>query len=140
MNSKKPTIYLIDGLNYVRSHMDAMGENEDEAMRNFLDWLEETANCDGMSGSQMRVVLDGGYRNVGLTVRGGLKIDFSDGEHADDVLLEHALYLKQVGRRAVLVSSDGALLERAKSEGLRTMYCEKFQSLCRSVLPEKPSF
>jgi len=138
MISKKPTIYLIDGLNYVRSHMDAMGAGEEQSVMMFLDWLEQAACSERFAGSSMRIVLDGGYRSVGPTVRENMKIDFSDGERADDVLLEQAIYLKQAGRRAVLVTSDGALLERAESEGLRTMYCAKFQSFCRALMPEKP--
>ncbi|MDD2772178.1 MAG: PIN domain-containing protein [Elusimicrobiales bacterium] len=134
--SKKPAVYLIDGLNYVRSHLAQGGPGEEDSVSDFLDWLEYAAQY-APAGSFFRVVLDGGYRNVGATVRAGVRVDFSEGERADDIILEHALYLLRERRRPVVVSDDGELLSRARAEGVKTIRCEKFHAFCRSALPNK---
>ncbi|MFA5160765.1 MAG: hypothetical protein WC421_00820 [Elusimicrobiales bacterium] len=137
MISAKPAEYLIDGLNYVRSHLDAGGPGEDDAVRDFLDWLDCALSGGGFAGSRFRVVLDGGWRDAGPVARGSLKVDFSGHESADDILVECALYLKHEGQRAFIVTSDRALQERARRENLLVMNCAKFEAMCRSRIPEK---
>jgi hypothetical protein len=81
------------------------------------------------------VVFDGSYRNVGPLVRGRVHAGFSEGESADDVLLEQALYLKDNSSYKVwLVTSDGGLASRAREAGVKVMYCPVFCDAAETAL------
>ena len=124
--SKKPTIYIIDGTNFVRSCLNADGGNEDAVTKEFLDFLDEVSRTETYSGSFFRVIFDGSYRPVGPTAREALKVTFAESVTADELIYEQAKYLHDHGERVAVVSSDRRLLEDAREAGVKTMFCQKF--------------
>ena len=129
--SSKPSVYCIDGSNLVRSFWSGHFSKDDKDTADFLDFLETAAQSQALCRSYFRVVFDGGYRPCGSLERGKVKVSFSEGAVADDMLLETAIYLKGANKRPVLVTSDGGLAENAKAQGVKTMHCPAFLSLCR---------
>ena len=89
----KPTIYLIDGLNLVRSFLRQFMRPEEEVLADFLDFLEEVSADEKYSMHEYRVVLDGTYRPVGPLYRGGVHIVFAENDTADDYILQEADFL-----------------------------------------------
>lgn len=135
--SGKPSVFCIDGLNFIRSYvLPGSGyKSDDECANALLDWLESVSCTDKFKNAEFRVVFDGGYRNIGSLMRGRVHAQFSDSDSADDVLLEQALYLKDNSPEKVwLVTSDGALVSRAREYGVKTLYCPVFHDLAQGAI------
>lgn len=133
MLSTKPTVYCIDGSNLVRSAWGGSGEDDSDAM-DFLAWLSGSAGTPALKSSCFRIVFDGSYRNLGSYNAREIMVSFSEGEKADDRLLEQSSFLKSEGVRVILVTSDRSLMDRAKSEGVKSIWCDAFISICRTAL------
>ena len=122
----KPTIYLIDGLNLVRSFLWQFARTEEEVTDEFLDFLEQVSLDEKYAMHEYRVVFDGGYRPVGPLYRGGVHIIFSEDTTADDYIFQEADFLSQSGTRVIAVTSDRDLQSRLKAIGVKTLFCQKF--------------
>ncbi|MBR3898880.1 MAG: NYN domain-containing protein [Elusimicrobiaceae bacterium] len=122
----KPTIYLIDGLNMVRSFLWQFARTEEEITADFLDFLHTVSTDEKYAIHEYRVVFDGAYRPVGPLYRAGVHIIFSEQDTADDYIYQEADYLKQTGQRVIAVTSDKDLQNRLKSVGVKTLFCQKF--------------
>lgn len=124
----KPTVYLIDGLNLVRSFLWEFSRTEDEVTADFLDFLSEISATDRYRMHEYRVVFDGGFRPVGPLYRNGVQIIFSEEDTADRWIYDEAVYLADRGRRVIAVTDDRALQESLKELGVKTQFCKKFYS------------
>ncbi|ACC97681.1 hypothetical protein Emin_0115 [Elusimicrobium minutum Pei191] len=124
--SKKPSIYIIDGHNFVRSCLNATAENEEELTKEFLDFLEDLSETEHYYGSFFRVIFDGVFRPVGSTVRRALKVYFAEDISADELIYEQALYLHNNGERVTVVTSDRSLQQYVKEYEIKVMFCQKF--------------
>jgi len=122
----KPTIYLIDGLNFVRSFLWQFGKPEEEVLADFLTLLEDISSDEKYAMHEYRVVLDGSYRSVGPLYRGGVHIVFTEGDTADNYILQEADYLHQNGTRVVAVTDDRQLQNELKDVGVKALFCRKF--------------
>ncbi len=122
----KPTIYLIDGLNLVRSFLWQFARSEEEVLSDFLDFLEEASRDEKYSMHEFRVVLDGVYRSVGPLYRGGVHIVFAENDSADDYILQEADYLHQNNTRVIAVTDDRDLQGALKEVGVKALFCRKF--------------
>ena len=122
----KPTIYLIDGLNLVRSFLWQFARSEEEVLSDFLDFLEEISADEKYSMHEYRVILDGVYRAVGPLYRGGVHIVFAEEDSADDYILQEANYLRQNDTRVIAVTDDRALQDELKQLGVKALFCRKF--------------
>ncbi len=130
MLSTKPTIYIIDGLNFIKSFLkpntkEMLNQTEQE----FFEWLETISLSKEFSQNEIRVILDGHYRDVGKLHRGKVKISFSDDITADELILEQAEYLKGINKRPCVITSDRELANNCELESIRTMSCKKFFDL-----------
>lgn len=126
--STKPTVYLIDGLNIVRSFLYEFSRTEEEVTHDFLDFLEEISLQEPYRMNDYEVIFDGGYRSVGLLRRGGVHISFSEEETADQIIYERADYLHQSGKRVIAVTDDRQLQQNLKEIGIKSLFCRKFYS------------
>ena len=124
--STKPTIYLIDGLNIVRSFLYEFSRSEDEVTEDFLDFLTDASLDEHYSMNTYEENFDGSFRPVGPLYRGGVHISFSEGDSADDIIREQAAYLHQTGQRVIAVTDDRALQADLKELGIKTLFCKKF--------------
>jgi predicted RNA-binding protein with PIN domain len=124
--SKKPTLYIIDGHNFVRSCLMAEAGNEEETTKEFLDWLEEMSETENYYDSFFRVIFDGTFRPLGATLRRAVKVTFAEELTADELIYEQAQYLYNTGERIAVVSSDRTLQEDLKNIGVKTIFCHKF--------------
>lgn len=122
----KPTVYLIDGLNLVRSFLWQFARTEEDVTSEFLDFLEAASQDEKYAMHEYRVVFDGGYRPVGPLYRAGVRIVFSEEASADDYIFEEADYLSQSGVRVIAVTSDRDLQARLKEIGVKAVFCQKF--------------
>ena len=122
----KPTIYLIDGLNLVRSFLWQFGKTEEEVLADFLSLLEEISTDEKYAMHEYRVVLDGTYRSVGPLYRGRAHIVFTEGDTADNYILQEADYLHQNGTRVIAVTDDRQLQNELKEIGVKALFCRKF--------------
>lgn len=122
----KPTIYLIDGLNLVRSFLWQFMRPEEEVLADFLDFLEQASGDEKYAMHEYRVVLDGAYRPVGPLYRGGVHIVFAEEGSADDYILQEADYLHQRGTRVIAVTDDRDLQSALKEMGVKALFCRKF--------------
>ena len=122
----KPTIYLIDGLNLVRSFLWQFGRSEEEVTEEFLDFLEEVSLDDKYAMHEFRVVFDGVYRPVGPLYRAGVHIVFAEQDSADDYILQEADFLHQSGTRVIAVTDDRDLQAHLKAVGVKALFCRKF--------------
>ncbi len=122
----KPTIYLIDGLNLVRSFLWQFGRSEEDVTAEFLDFLEEVSLDEKYNMHEFRVVFDGAYRPVGPLYRAGLHIVFAEQDSADDYIFQEADYLHQSGSRVIAVTDDRDLQQRLKEVGVKALFCQKF--------------
>ena len=122
----KPTIYLIDGLNIVRSFLYEFSRTEEEVTADFLDFLADISQDEKYAMHTYEVIFDGPFRPVGLLQRGGVHISFTEGDSADQIIYERADYLAQTGRRVIAVTDDRALQEDLKRVGVKTQFCRKF--------------
>jgi predicted RNA-binding protein with PIN domain len=124
--STKPTIYLIDGLNMVRSFLQQFGRTEDEVTSDFLDFLENASLDERYSMNTYEVIFDGSFRPVGPLYRAGVHISFSESDSADDIIRERANFLVQQNTRVIAVTDDRQLQEDLKVLGVKTFFCRKF--------------
>ena len=122
----KPTIYLIDGLNLVRSFLWQFARSEEDVTADFLDFLEAVSQDEKYAMHEYRVIFDGGYRPVGPLYRSGVHIVFSEDITADDYIFEEADFLAQNGTRVIAVTSDRDLQSRLKGVGVKAIFCQKF--------------
>ncbi len=122
----KPTIYLIDGLNLVRSFLWQFARTEEDVTTDFLDFLEAVSTDEKYAMHEYRVVFDGAYRPVGPLYRAGVHIVFAEEDSADDYIFQEAYYLSQNNTRVIAVTSDRDLQARLKEIGVKTQFCQKF--------------
>ncbi len=132
--SSKPTVYLIDGSNFsLRFWEKAGGSSPAELEREFLGWLGGIARTENLRASCFRVVFDGPYRRAGAAGP-SITVYYSDSEPADEMLVERGYFMHTEGIRAIIVTSDNGLRDRAAAEGVKTMTCETFQHLAQAEL------
>ena len=124
--STKPTIYLIDGLNLVRSFLYEFARTEEEVTADFLDFLADISQDEHYAMHQYEVIFDGSFRPVGPLYRGGVHIEFSESDTADQIIYEKALFLHASGKRVIAVTDDRELQNTLKKEGVKTLFCQKF--------------
>lgn len=124
--STKPTIYLIDGLNLVRSFLYEFARTEEEVTADFLDFLADISQDEHYAMHRYEVIFDGSFRPVGPLYRGGVHISFSEEDSADQIIYERADYLSQSGQRVIAVTDDRILQESLKKLGVKTLFCRKF--------------
>lgn len=124
--SSKPTIYLIDGLNFIRTFLAGNGYvSEDNLTSELISWLDELGS-QKLYGSEFRLILDGTFRKVGPTVTPCVHATFTEEMTADEVILEQAQYCKEYGKRTVVVTSDRELAQKVRSIGIKSISCDKF--------------
>lgn len=132
--SSKPTVYLIDGSNFsMRFWERASGAKPDELEREFLAWLGDVSRAPLLRASCFRVVFDGPFRKP-FAAGPAVTVYYSDSEPADEMLVERGYFMHNEGIRAIVVTSDNGLRERAAAEGVMTMNCETFQRLADAEL------
>jgi hypothetical protein len=132
--SSKATVYLIDGSNFsLRFWERASGTTADELERGFLAWLGEAARTELLRASCFRVVFDGPFRKPFATGP-AITVYYSDSEPADEMLIERGYFMHNEGIRAIIVTSDNGLRDRAAAEGVMTMNCETFRRLADAEL------
>lgn len=124
--STKPTTYLIDACNLVRSFLYEFARTEDEVTSDFLDFLTEISQDPRYTMHTYEVIFDGSFRPVGPLYRGGVHISFTEGDSADQVIYERANYLAQTNQRVIAVTDDRALQEDLKALGVKVLFCRKF--------------
>lgn len=124
--STKPTVYLIDGLNLVRSFLYQFARPEEEVTEDFLEFLSEISLDDRYAMHRYEVIFDGSFRPVGPLYRGGVHISFSEEASADQIIYEQANYLAQSGQRVIAVTDDRLLQDDLKRLGVKTLFCRKF--------------
>ena len=124
--STKPTVYLIDGLNLVRSFLYQFARTEEDVTADFLDFLAEISQHERYCMHEYEVIFDGAFRPVGPLYRGGVHISFAEEDSADEVIYERASYLSQTGQRVIAVTDDRRLQEDLKKLGVKTLFCRKF--------------
>ena len=124
--SSKPTIYLIDGLNFIRTFLAGNGyASEDNLTAELISWLDELGS-QKLYGSEFRLILDGTFREVGPTVTPCVHAVFTEEFTADDLILEQAEYYREYGKRTVVVTSDRELAQKVRSLGVKSISCDKF--------------
>jgi rRNA-processing protein FCF1 len=79
------------------------------------------------------VVFDGPYRRSGASGP-SITVYYSDSEPADEMLVERGYFMQREGIRAIIITSDNGLRERAAAEGVKTMTCETFQNMAQAEL------
>ena len=124
--STKPTVYLIDGLNLVRSFLYEFARTEEEVTADFLDFLADISQDEHYAMHSYEVIFDGAFRPVGPLYRGGVHIEFSESDTADQIIYEKALFLHASGKRVIAVTDDRLLQEDLKKLGVKTLFCRKF--------------
>ena len=124
--STKPTIYLIDGLNLVRSFLYEFARSEEEVTNDFLDFLTEVSLDPRYNMHTYEVIFDGTFRPIGPLYRGGVHISFTEGDSADQIICERADYLAQTGQRVIAVTDDRQLQSTLKALGVKSLFCRKF--------------
>ncbi len=124
--STKPTIYLIDGLNIVRSFLYEFARSEEEVTTDFLDFLEEVSLDERYQMNTYEVIFDGSFRPIGPLYRGGVHITFTEGDSADQIICERAGFLAQTGQRVIAVTDDRQLQQTLKELGVKSLFCRKF--------------
>lgn len=132
--STKPTVYLIDGSNFsLRGYDRDGGASRDGLDSEFIQWLGEVSRAAALRASCFRVVFDGPCRGTGPAV-GAITIYYSDSEPADEMLIERGYFMQTEGIRAVIVTSDNGLRDRARAEGVMTLTCEAFSAMASAEL------
>ena len=125
MISTKPTIYLIDALNFLRSFLQVPQKDEEKTLRALISALNDISSTE-YRGSTFRLIIDGGFRNIGPTSPENVDALFSEDQTADEVILEQALYLKNAAKRVCVVTYDRGITSNLREEGIKTLSCEKF--------------
>ena len=103
----KSTLYLIDGLNLVRSFLYEFARSEEDVTADFLDFLTDISMDEHYSMHQYEVIFDGSYRPLGPLYRGGVHISFSEEESADQIIYERAAYAAQTGQQKPVCTASG---------------------------------
>lgn len=124
MISTKATIYLIDALNFVRSFLQVPVKEEEKTLRALISALSET-NID-FKNSTFRLIIDGGFRNIGPTSTANVDAVFAEERTADEIILEQAIYLKRAKKRVCVVTYDTGITDNLRREGIKILNCEKF--------------
>ena len=124
--STKTTIYLIDGLNLVRSFLCEFARSEEEVTADFLDFLEEMSCDERYNMNTYEVIFDGTFRPVGPLYRAGVHISCAEENSADEIIYERANYLAQTNQRVIAVTDDRLLQEDLKKLGIKVQFCRKF--------------
>ena len=122
----KPTIYLIDGLNIVRSFLYEFARSEEEVTADFLNFLEAVSLDERYCMHTYEVIFDGSFRPIGPLYRGGVHISFTEGDSADQIICERAGFLAQSGQRVIAVTDDRQLQQTLKEFGVKSLFCRKF--------------
>ncbi len=122
----KPTVYLIDGLNIVRSFLYEFSRSEEEVTDDFLDFLEAVSLDERYRMHTYEVIFDGSFRPVGPLYRGGVHISFTEGDSADQIICERADFLAQTGQRVIAVTDDRQLQDTLRELGVKSLFCRKF--------------
>ena len=125
MISTKPTIYLIDALNFVRSFLQVPQQDEEKTLRALVSALNDSA-MDDFKGTTFRLIIDGGFRNIGPTSPENVDALFSENQTADEMILEQAYYLKNSAKRVCVVTYDRGITDSLRQEGIKILSCEKF--------------
>lgn len=124
----------MDGSNFsMRFWEKSGGTSPGELESEFMRWLGEIARTETLKASCFRVVFDGPYRRSGAAGP-SVTVYYSDSEPADDMLVERGYFMRSEGIRAIIVTSDNGLRERAAAEGVKTLTCETFQHLAQAEL------
>jgi predicted RNA-binding protein with PIN domain len=124
--STKPSTYIIDGLNFIRSFLfTAHSAGEETLTADLIAWLDELGQT-RLSGSDFRLILDGGYRNIGPMRTSCVSAQFAENRTADELILETAYYLHKNNTRAVVITSDLELGAKVRELGVKVMHCAKF--------------
>ncbi len=128
MISKKPTIFIIDGLNFVRSFLfKGITNKEDQASRELIFWLEDLTHTE-LIGSTFRVIFDGSFRNISQRECQNVDAIFTEEITADELILEQATYLNRQGQRVSVITSDRELAQKIREQKIKTINCSKFFS------------
>lgn len=128
MISKKPTIYIIDGLNFVRSFLfKGISDKEEQASRELILWLEELTHTE-LLGSTFRVIFDGTFRNISQRNCQNVDAIFTEEITADELILEQASFLHRQGQRVSVITSDRELAQQLRAQKIKTISCAKFFS------------
>lgn len=123
--SSKPTIYIIDALNFIRSYLQVPYEQEEEVIANMIDYLQNLADT-SLFGSTFRVIIDGSFRPVGITKTKNVDALFSEEYIADKIIAEQATFLKMANERVCVITSDRELRESLQEENIKVLSCSKF--------------
>ena len=128
MISKKPTIYIIDGLNFVRSFLfKGISSKEEQASRELAFWLEELTHTE-LPGSTFRIIFDGTFRDISQRECQNVDAIFTEAITADELILEQATFLHRQGQRVNVITSDRELAQKLREEKIKTISCSKFFS------------
>lgn len=122
----KPTTYLIDGCNMVRSFLYEFSRTEDEVTADFIDFLCDISSLEHYAMHEYHIIFDGPFRPVGPRYRAGVHIDFAENDTADQIIYEKASYWHSTGKRVIVVTDDRELQNLLKQEGVKTLFCQKF--------------
>lgn len=128
MISKKPTIYIIDGLNFVRSFLfKGISNKEEQASRELAFWLEDLTHTE-LPGSTFRIIFDGTFRDISQRQCQNVDAIFTEAITADELILEQATFLHRQGQRVNVITSDRELAQKLREEKIKTISCSKFFS------------
>lgn len=128
MISKKPTIYIIDGLNFVRSFLfKGISNKEEQASRELAFWLEDLTHTE-LPGSSFRIIFDGTFRDISQRECQNVDAIFTEAITADELILEQATFLHRQGQRVNVITSDRELAQKLREEKIKTISCSKFFS------------
>lgn len=122
----KPSTYIIDGLNFVRSYLLKTRYSDEEALISQTAlWLDDLSQG-ALLGSSFRLVLDGGFRDIGQRKMPRVDVIFAEDRTADDIIFEQASYMSQNRLRVCVVTSDGELARSLTERGVKTVSCAQF--------------
>ena len=128
MISKKPTIFIIDGLNFVRSFLfKGISDKEEQASRELIFWLEDLTHTE-LIGSSFRVIFDGTFRDISQRECQNVDAIFTEEITADELILEQANFLNRQGQRVSVITSDRELAQKLREQKIKTINCSKFFS------------
>ena len=128
-------MYLIDGSNFSRSFWSGREPSKTDALEaEFIQWLALVARTQPFKASCFRVVFDGGFRPIGAMAGPSINVYFSEDEKADEILFERGYFMRREAVRAMIVTSDHGIRDRAAAEDIKCMSCEAFFRLCDNEL------
>ncbi|MBI5882045.1 MAG: hypothetical protein HZB91_02955 [Elusimicrobia bacterium] len=124
--------YLVDGSNAVRRHDYDPRFPAVEEQRT-LDWLDRLEGLVSRAGGRftVEVFFDGPARPVGGPYA-ALRVRFSVGVRADDMIMGVVRLQGFSGKGAVVVTEDGGLADDARSEGARVLRFSEFEDRLRA--------